>query len=720
MTTSMTTPTTPPLQPLLGDAVIALRAPTQVWSGRDGDLGAAPIDGVYHGDVRHVRGLTLECAESAIEYISLAPDSASHVVFGGLLRGADDATPDPKVRLVRDRRVTDGSLAETWTVASHLAEPTRVTLRLRLRPDFASMHEVKAGLAAPGGAPEITLGDGSGLGDGSAPGSSTAVARSGGHSFTLTAAGATVTTGADGEIVATWPLDVPARGRAEAAWSLALHDDAMVVRGAAGTWPGTAEALRGAAAGDSTPAGSTPAGSTPGSSTPADPAPAGAARIAVSEGADPRLGRWLDTALDDLDALRLTLPGHPDDEFFAAGAPWFFTLFGRDALWAARLALPLDVRIAASTLRVLARLQGTDHDVDTAQEPGKILHELRATPLEIPGEGVVLPPLYYGSVDSTPLWICLLADAWRAGMPDEEVAALLPALRGALTWLVEHGDSDGDGFLDYIDRSGRGLANQGWKDSGDSIQWRDGALADGPIALCEVQGYAYEAALAGADLLEAFGTEASPSDAASSDAGSTEAPSGETAAVLNPAGLRAWAADLRARFAASYWVQTPEGRYPAVALDKDKRPVDTLTSNIGHLLGTGILEPDEEQHVADLLLGPAMSTGFGIRTMSTGAAGYWPLSYHGGSVWTHDTAIAVHGMHRAGLAGHARRAVDGLLAAAEGFDYRVPELHGGDPATRAGVPTPYPAACRPQAWSAAAAITCLAVTSAPRADAVVG
>ncbi|WP_425414930.1 amylo-alpha-1,6-glucosidase, partial [Promicromonospora kroppenstedtii] len=418
---------------------------------------------------------------------------------------------------------------------------------------------------------------------------------------------------------------------------------------------------------------------------------AGTARIAVSEGADPRLGRWLDTALDDLDALRLTLPGHPDDEFFAAGAPWFFTLFGRDALWAARLALPLDVRIAASTLRVLARLQGTDHDVETAQEPGKILHELRATSLEIPGEGVVLPPLYYGSVDSTPLWICLLADAWRAGMPDDEVAALLPALRGALTWLVEHGDSDGDGFLDYIDRSGRGLANQGWKDSGDSIQWRDGALADGPIALCEVQGYAYEAALAGADLLEAFGPEAASvvgstaggstaggsTDAASvqapsagaqsagapsAEAPSAGAPSAGTAAVLNPAGLRAWAADLRARFAASYWVQTPEGRYPAVALDKDKRPVDTLTSNIGHLLGTGILEPGEEQHVADLLLGPAMSTGFGIRTMSTGAAGYWPLSYHGGSVWTHDTAIAVHGMHRAGLAGHARRAVDGLLA----------------------------------------------------------
>ncbi|GGM41093.1 glycogen debranching N-terminal domain-containing protein [Promicromonospora citrea] len=660
-----------PVQPLLSDAVIALRAPTQVWSGRDGDLGAAPIDGIYHGDVRHVRDLVLECAESAVEYVSLAPESASHVVFGALLRGVDDARPDPTVRLVRDRRVGDGALAETWTVTSHLAEPTRVTLRLRLRPDFASMHDVKAGLADGRGHPtaaETTTAagarqDAARVAITTRPGSATAA--SGSAHLTLTAADGAVSTTPDGAIEATWSLDVPARGRAEAAWTLALHDEALVVRGAQGTWPAATPGERGV--------------------------------VRVPDDADPRLSRWLDTALDDLDALRLTLPDHPGDDFFAAGAPWFFTLFGRDAIWAARLALPLDVGVAASTLRVLARLQGTADDADTAQEPGKILHELRSAPLEIPGEGVVLPPLYYGSVDSTPLWVCLLADAWRAGLPDDEVAALLPALRDALTWLTEYGDSDGDGFLDYIDRTGRGLANQGWKDSGDSIQWRDGSLAEGPIALCEVQGYAYEAALAGADLLEAF-----------AHTGRDGAPASDR---LDPAALRRWAADLRARFAEAYWVQTPEGRYPAVALDRHKRPVDTLTSNIGHLLGTGILDATEEQHVADLLLGPSMSSGYGIRTMSTGAAGYWPLSYHGGSVWTHDTAIVVHGMHRAGLDDQARRAVDGLLAAAEGFAYRVPELHGGDAATRAGVPTPYPAACRPQAWSAAAAITCLEVST---------
>jgi Glycogen debranching enzyme len=277
-------------------------------------------------------------------------------------------------------------------------------------------------------------------------------------------------------------------------------------------------------------------------------------------------------------------------------------------------------------------------------------------------------------------------------MPDDEVTALVPALVAALRWILEHGDSDGDGFLDYIDRTGRGLANQGWKDSGDSIQWRDGSLAEGPIALCEVQAYAYEAVLAGAELLE----ELAP------DAG------------LAPAELRAWAAGLRARFAEAFWIQTPEGRYPAVALDRDKRPVDTLTSNIGHLIGTGLLDADDEAHVAALLLGDTMSSGYGIRTMSTDAVGHWPLSYHGGSVWTHDTAIAAHGMLRAGLPDCAKRVVDGMLDAAEGFAYRVPELHAGDAAADSSRPTPYPAACRPQAWSAAAAVTALSVLRGAR------
>lgn len=629
------------LQPFLDDAVIVLRAPTQVWSGRDGDLGAHAIDGVYHGDVRHIRALTAQCRGSDIEWISIAPDGPSRVVFGGLLRGLDDPMPDPKVRLLRDRRVGDGVMTETWTIASRLATPVDTVLTLRLEPDFSSLNDVKAGLASARES-EVETRD------------AAATVTEGDRGFLVTAPGAAVRT-ADGGVVFDWPVRVEP-GRATAvSFTIELRDPSLVVHGASSAWSGVES---GRAAG----------------------------RRATRH---PRLGRWLDVAVGDLDALRLTAVGTGDDEFFAAGAPWFFTLFGRDSLWAARFALPLDTAIAASTLRVLAAMQGTEDDPDTAQQPGKILHELRSAALELPHEGVVLPPRYFGSVDSTPLWVCLLADAWRHGMPGPEVRALLPALRAALRWIVVEGDSDGDGFLDYIDRTGRGLANQGWKDSGDSIQWRDGRLAEGPIALCEVQGYAYEAALAGADLLAAFG--------------------GADEGALAPDALRDWAAQLRTRFREAYWVETPEGRHPAIALDRHKRAVDTLTSNIGHLLGTGILDGDEERHVAELLLGPSMSSGFGIRTMSTGAAGYWPLSYHGGSVWIHDTAIIARGMQRAGLDDAARTVAESLLAAAEGFEYRVPELHAGDPATETSVPTPYPAACRPQAWSAAAAVVCLEI-----------
>ncbi|HEX5858384.1 MAG TPA: glycogen debranching N-terminal domain-containing protein [Microbacterium sp.] len=618
------------LQPLLNDAIIALRAPTQVWSARSGDLGAQPIHGVYHGDVRHISQIALTVGGASPEWISVSPDGASRVTFGGLLRAEDDGTPDPKVRVLRERVVAAGEVGESYTLRSKVDHTVETSLRVRLVPDFAPLMEVKAGTpAAKDWSVSRPLGTGGPFTVSSAE-----------RSFSVFAPDAELAL-EDGALVLEWRLQLAPGLHSEASWSLSLDDPALVVQGPAG----------------------------PGARTIAD---------RPARGEDPRIGRWLDAALDDLDALRLALPAHPDDEFYAAGAPWFLTLFGRDSLWAARLAMPVDRRIAASTLRVLARLQGDQTDAESAEQPGKILHELRGSPLEMPGEGITLPPVYYGTVDATALWVCLLADAHAAGMPEVEVRELLPALRRALDWLMS-ADADGDGFIDYIDETGHGLTNQGWKDSGDSIQWRSGELARGPIALCEVQGYAYEAALAGAELLDAFGEPGAPE-------------------------LWDWAAGLKARFAEAYWVDTPEGRYPAIALDADKRPVDTLTSNIGHLLGTGILNPEEERHIASLLVGPTMLSGFGVRTMSTEAAGYWPLSYHGGSVWAHDSSIIARGMALAGLHDEAGAVIEGLLAAAEGFGFRMPELHSGDPRSETSVPTPYPAACRPQAWSAAAAV----------------
>jgi glycogen debranching enzyme len=390
----------------------------------------------------------------------------------------------------------------------------------------------------------------------------------------------------------------------------------------------------------------------------------------------PDLDRWLETARADLESLQLALPDAPDAVFLAAGAPWFFTLFGRDSIWAARMLLPTGLDLAAGTLKVLARLQGERTDPESGERPGGILHELRrdVNPLH---HGMVLPPRYYGTIDATPLWILLLHDAWRAGLDDGTVRELLPNLRRALAWL-EEAVPDG-GFLAYQDESGHGLANQGWKDSGDSIRWRDGRLATGPIALCEVQAYAHEAALAAVVLLTAFGA---PDEAAH---------------------WSTWAAALKARFRDAFWIDDGEGGHPAVALDADGAAVDSLTSNIGHLLGTGLLASADEDRVAALLVDPRLDSGYGLRTLAAGSGGYWPLSYHCGSVWAHDTAIAVHGLLRSGHADEAAGLAAGLVRAAAAFGFRMPELHGGDPAA-AGSPVPYPAACRPQAWSAAAAV----------------
>lgn len=620
---------TAPLQPLLHDALAVLRAPTQVWSSPDGGIGRAPVHGIYSADVRLVRGLRITVDGHAPEHLATGGEHSDRVRIDALVRTLDDPTPDPGVRLVLDRTVDAGGIADTITLRNRQHVDVRARVEIELEPDASPVDHVKLG-AAPPLAPQAVL-------DGD-------VATWGGDEVTarLSAAGLDVHVDAGG-IRLTADLVVPAAGEASVGWRLDSVDAAAVVRGV--------------------------------------DTPAPWAEPAVTA-ADDRLARWIAQGLADLDALRMTTVRQPDAEFIAAGAPWFFTLFGRDSIWTARMLLPLGTKLAGDTLRVLAGLQGTAVDDVTAEEPGKIMHELRRAALALDGDEGELPPLYYGTVDATALWVALLHDAWRWGLPDDDVRALLPNLQAALAWMRDHGDADGDGLLEYVDRSGRGLANQGWKDSGDSVQWRDGSLAEGPIALCEVQAYAYEAAVHGADLLDAFGVE-----------GGDE--------------WRAWAARLRERFHAEFWIDDPAGAYPAIALDARKRPVDTVTSNIGHLLGTGILDADQVDLVVRRLTDPSLDSGYGLRTMSTDSGGYWPLSYHGGTVWAHDTAIAVLGLAREGRGADAAGLVEGLLRAAAGFGYRMPELHSGDPASEVAVPVPYPAACRPQAWSAAASVAVL-------------
>ena len=632
-------------QPLLHDSTVVLTAPSQAWSAPDGRIDGHGIHGFYHSDLRVLDRVLLTVGGSEPEHIGTAGPDAATAVFTAVVRGLDDETADPRVRLDRSRTVRAGSLGERIVLRNALGHGLRTTVQLEVGADFSPMQQIKAGRSGSEHPVTVSLGADPGSAD----------LRSGPVSARIVAEGSDITVSGD-SLTLRWEADLAARSEVVLEWRIDVEDPTAVVAGAAPSdrW--------------------------------------GAFRATTG---DSRLAAWLGRAIADLQALRMTTVEHPDDVFLAAGAPWFFTLFGRDSLWAARMLLPLGHELAASTLRVLAAYQGVREVPETAEQPGKIMHELRPGTLSIPGEDVILPPLYYGTVDATALWVCLLHDAWRWGMPAEEVEVLLPHLEAALAWMRDYGDSDGDGFLEYIDTTGHGLANQGWKDSGDSIQWRDGTLAVGPIALCEVQGYAYEAAVGGAELLEAFGR-----------------PGAED--------WRAWAADLKERFAASFWIDDPDGAYPAVALDAAKRKVDTVTSNIGHLLGTGILDPEQSALVARRLVSPELASGYGLRTMSQDSAGYWPLSYHGGSVWAHDTAIVIGGLAREGFRDEAERLTGGLLAAAEGFGYRMPELHAGDSADETSTPVPYPAACRPQAWSAAAAVAVLSARLGLQADAPAG
>ena len=389
---------------------------------------------------------------------------------------------------------------------------------------------------------------------------------------------------------------------------------------------------------------------------------------------DHRIARWVQRSLDDVAGLQLAIRG---ERHLGAGPPWYLTLFGRDSLISAGMLVPVDPGLAAGTLRALAAWQGTKADPESAEQPGKIPHELRASETDH-GNGLVLPAAYYGTHDATQLWVITLHKAWRWGMPADEVRELLPALQKALTWMSDYADPDGDGFLEYIDESGHGLANQGWKDSVDSVQWPDGTIAVAPIALCEVQAYAYSAAIKGAEILEAFGENGA-------------------------AHWREWAANLRERFRTSFWVDG----YPAIALDAAKKPVAGPSSNLGHLLGTGLLDPEEEQRVAEVLSSDDLNSGFGLRTLSKAMTGFNPLGYHTGSVWPHDTAMAIEGLYAAGATTTAASYVEGLVKAAESFGYRLPELYGGRGLSDETTPTPYPLSCRPQAWAAASAISVL-------------
>lgn len=381
----------------------------------------------------------------------------------------------------------------------------------------------------------------------------------------------------------------------------------------------------------------------------------------------------------DLASLRLR-GGNGLGNLPAAGMPWFMTVFGRDTLITCLQTLMFGTELAQSALEVLAELQATEDDPSIDAEPGKIVHEIR--------RGKAAKnwfASYYGTIDATPLYLILLSEVWR-WTDDAALARQFkePAMR-ALGWIDDWGDRDGDGFIEYGKRSETGLENQSWKDSWDSQRFSDGSLAQGPIAPVEAQGYVYDAKRRMAELAREVWRERELAERLDREAD-----------------------ELRERFDQAFWTDA-RGGYFVLALDGEKRQVDSLCSNLGHLLWSGIVKPDRVDQVVDRLMGPDLWSGWGVRTMSAADAGFNPLSYHNGTVWPHDNSLIAWGLARYARWQEAQRIIRRMLNAAGHFEYQLPEVFAGLPRADTPFPIAYPTAARPQAWAAGAPVLLLQI-----------
>lgn len=380
----------------------------------------------------------------------------------------------------------------------------------------------------------------------------------------------------------------------------------------------------------------------------------------------------LGQSLTDLRGLYGEVDG---ENVIYAGIPWYTTAFGRDSIITSLQALPLTPRIARDTLRYLARHQGEHEDPFTEEQPGKIMHELRRGELARAAEIPHLP--YYGTIDATPLWLILLHETWRWTGDINLVRELLPNAIRALEWIDRYGDIDGDGFVEYHRTSPKGLVNQGWKDSGDGVPFPDGGLPEPPIALVEVQGYVYDAKLRMSQLFARL-----------DDIERSE---------------RLWreADRLRAAILERFWMEEL-GTF-ALALDGEKKQVQTATTNAGHLLWSRVPTPGQAARMAEHFMSPEMFCGWGIRTLSAAHRVFNPMSYHNGSVWPHDNAIVALGLSLTGHKEAALPVVAGLHDVSRGFqNHRLPELFCGMERGPSHAPVHYPVSCIPQAWAAGA------------------
>jgi glycogen debranching enzyme len=399
------------------------------------------------------------------------------------------------------------------------------------------------------------------------------------------------------------------------------------------------------------------------------------------------LAQCFGRSVSDLASLRMRGSDGGLGKLPAAGMPWFMTVFGRDTIITCLQTLLFGPELAVTALQALRELQSTVDDPMRDAEPGKIVHEVRHGKAARTWHGA-----YYGTVDATPLYLILLSEVWRWTDDAALVHDFRDSAMRALEWIAARGDLNGDGFVEYQKRSRRGLDNQSWKDSHDSQRFADGRLADPPIAPCEVQGYVYDAKRRMAELAREVWRDRELADR-----------------------LEREADELRGRFNEAFWIEERNGYY-ALALDNGGNRVDALCSNIGHLLWSGIVPPERVDAVVDQLMGDALWSGWGVRTMSTQDRGYNPLAYHNGTVWPHDNSLIAWGLERYGRWPEAHRVIRQMLTAGRHFEYQLPEVFAGMPRTETRFPIAYPTAARPQAWAAGTPVLLLQLLLGLRPD----
>jgi len=611
-------------------------------SQRGGDMLAGSAEGFFFRDTRFVSQLQLRVNGHAPEPLAASttePYSATVVSRLTPRPGHADST----LVVLRHRYIGRG-MREDLTVRNFGDEPAYCSVELTYDADFADLFDVKEGRGRSAGGEHALEHDGGDL---------VFRLRHGSHHrglrISLTPAAVL-----DGNL-ATYELIIPARGEWSACQQFTCtieHDDIEP------RWRCGQPVAR---------------------ATPAQRMAQWRRSVPALDTDHEGLKTLVTRGAEDLGALRIFDPDYPERTVVAAGAPWFMTLFGRDSLLTSWMALLVDPDLALGVLQTLARFQGRDVNPHNEEEPGRILHEMRFG--EAPSLSLGGGRVYYGSADATPLFVMLLGELRRWGLATEVVDQLLPHADRAIEWIQQFGDRDGDGYVEYQRSSDRGLANQGWKDSGDGIRYANGELPRPPIALCEIQGYVYAAYLARAYF------------------------AGEQGDQARSAELRQRATDLKTAFNRDFWLE--DRGWLAVGLDRDKKPIDSLTSNMGHCLWTGILDADKAEAVAARLMSHDMFTGWGVRTLAASMGGYNPISYHCGSVWPHDNAIVAAGLMRYGFVKEAQRLILAMIDAGMRQGGRLPELFSGLDRLELPMVVSYPTSCSPQAWAAASPLLML-------------